>query len=58
MKNCTFDPDFQWIDSNKSGVTVKIDNCTGIDASKIFNNGSTDSTFILNGTTLSGVASH
>ena len=58
VKNCTFDNDFEWIDCNASGKTITITNCTGIDASKIFNNGSKTSTWIVDGTQLENVPSH
>lgn len=60
MTNCTFDDDFQWIDSNKDGITVKIDNATGLTNDKLFLNDSTftDVHFIVNGVEVTGVGVH
>ena len=38
VTNCTFTDAFEFVDSNKTGITVEFTNCTGITTAKIFNN--------------------
>lgn len=58
VTNCTFDGNFQWVDCNADNCTIELTGCTGITSAKIFNNGAHTNTWILNGETLTGVASH
>ena len=47
--NCSFDADFEWVDTNANGTTVSFTDCTGITTAKIFNNGDNVGSWFING---------
>ena len=56
VNNCVFNTAFDGIDTNKTGTVVNLNNCKGIDG-KIYNNGSCNGTWIVDGVTLTDVPS-
>lgn len=50
--NCTFLDTFEWLDTNVTGTTVNLVNCTGIDG-KIYNNGDKEGVWIVDGNNIS-----